>query len=218
MTHLSIFVVLSIVFIVVYLYYTISDVKKVHAEVKKITQDVEALSKSISNITTSIMPLLTVPSPSQPQYSQAEFVSAVVQPAVTVVENVQSHGSIKQQEVAVDDVSTADSEEIQNLMETIDDEEKTQEEETSEEVVVTKEEPEPVAETPANIDISKLDVTDTQTVESSVSATVDLRTLSVEDLKTKVSYEDMRRFLKSMNMNVKGTKEVLIQRIKGQTV
>lgn len=214
MTHLSIFVVLSIVFIVVYLYYTISDVKKVHAEVKKITQDVEALSKSINNITTSIMPLLTVPAPSQPQYSPAEFVSAVVQPTVSVVENV----SIKQQEVTVDDVSTADSEEIQNLMETIDDEEKTQEEGTSEEVVVTKEEPEPVAETPANIDISKLDVNDTQTVEPSVNATVDLRTLSVEDLKTKVSYEDMRRFLKSMNMNVKGTKEVLIQRIKGQTV
>ena len=218
MTHLSIFVVLSIVFIVVYLYYTISDVKKVHAEVKKITQDVEALSKSISNITTSIMPLLTVPSPSQPKYSQAEFVSAVVQPTVSVVENVQTHGSIKHQEVTVDDVSTADSEEIQNMMETIDDEEKAQEEGASEEEVVAKEEQVNVSETPANIDISKLDVTDTQTVEPSVSATVDLRTLSVEDLKTKVSYEDMRRFLKSMNMNVKGTKEVLIQRIKGQTV
>lgn len=213
MTHLSIFVVLSIVFIVVYLYYTISDVKKVHAEVKKITQDVEALNKSITNITGSLMPLLAAPAPSQPQYTPSDVGVVAAKPIASVVEAF-AQPSVQQatKEDTVDDISSADSEEIQTMMETIDDEDDIKEGQNVSSPVVDN----TVGE---NLDITTIDAssaTTSQATEPAGSDDVDLRNLSVEELKTKVSYEDMRRFLKSLNMNVKGTKEVLIQRIKGQ--
>jgi uncharacterized protein YoxC len=57
-THLSIIVFLSIVFIVIYLYYTISDVKKIHNEVRRLSSDIEKINQSLQNITTTIIPIL----------------------------------------------------------------------------------------------------------------------------------------------------------------
>lgn len=53
-THIMILSVFAIVFIVVYLYYTINDVKKLSAEVKKNSADITKLTQDIQNAMTVI--------------------------------------------------------------------------------------------------------------------------------------------------------------------
>lgn len=208
MTHLSIIVVLAIMFIVVYLYYTISDVKKMHNEVSKLSQDIEKMNQSIVNITGTIMPLLTT-GPSTYPFQDAT-------PSVLVCAaspSPQQHTDI---DAGIDSVSSVASQELNTIMETIDDE---QDEENDVQPLLTK----------------SIDITQIPTISAPVQATethdvvsldeivapalqnsTDLSTLSLDDLK-KVSYEDIRKYCKAQNISHKGSKDVLIYRIKGVT-
>jgi hypothetical protein len=184
------------------LYYTISDVKKIHNEVKNITQDIQSLNKSITNITSSLMPLLSSPMPQNLPYSYVEPEQSSSQTRNVVLDNVQYSIVNKPQE---DDVVSHGSIEIQNLMETIEDEEGNQEETQAENIVDNE-----------NIDISTLNdevgIDSGETTKSIVGDVVDYSSMSPDELK-KVSYEDLRKYCKNNNISVKGSKEVLMQRI-----
>lgn len=52
--HIMILLTLAIVFVVVYLYYTINDVKKLGAELKKNTQDIQSVAASLNNLNKTV--------------------------------------------------------------------------------------------------------------------------------------------------------------------
>ncbi len=215
LTHLTIVVVLAIVFIVVYLYYTIKDVKKIHNEVQKLTTHITEMNTSIANITSTIIPLLN-----NNQVIASNDVSKGGQ--CVYVSNVQEKVNM----VNMDDESSVNSEELKTIMETIEDEAVQVKTETEqyindianledvkdvEEMIV--EEQQTLKDVSKSLDITKaIDVNEiTQDVQEE-----DLKVFSVDDLK-KLSYEQLRKYCKNNGINFKGTKDVLIYRIKGIT-
>jgi hypothetical protein len=157
-------------------------------------QDIETLNQSITNISTSIIPMLSFPvNPSQqqpqtPQVQQGQQVHVSAQKQVTKT-------------VDDDDVSVG-SNELKKIMETIDDEEGddgTRFDIDADEVVPTQ--------------VVPVDEVAQEVAQSVSSASVDIGSLSAEDLK-KVSYNDIRKYCKQHNIDDKGSKEVLIYRIK----
>jgi hypothetical protein len=204
LTHLTIVVVLAITFIVVYLYYTIRDVKKIHVEVQKLTTHITDMNTSIANITSTLIPLLNssqLPANDPVPSNQCAYV-----PKVQVQE---------QEQELVDDESSVNSQELKTIMETIDDDGKEIETPTEQFIndVANLEDVEDIIEeqtlqdAPKTLDITKV---------SEALLEVDYKTLSVDDLK-KVSYEQLRKYCKTNGINYKGTKDVLIYRIKGIT-
>ncbi len=183
LNHLSIITLFAIAFIVVYLYYTISDVKKIHSEVKRMSQDIEKLNQSITNITTSILPMLSFPTPtSSPQV-----------PLVTKNQIVVATANNEGNEDSDDDVSVG-TQELTKIMETIEDEDTKFDIDVDGDGDVVK------VEEPKKVDVEK---------------TTSIGTLSAEDLK-KVPYNDIKKYCKKNNIDDKGSKEVLIYRIKNQ--
>lgn len=197
-THLSLLVVFAIIFIVIYLYYTISDVKKIHQEVSKLTRDMEFLNGSLQQMTaallTNTMPMATpgsvldmqTVSPVQPAKLETESVENPITPAVAP-EQVQESND--------DEVA---SQELQHIMESIEDDEEQEEQE------------EQNASSP-NVDINSIDVVDaTESITNKHSVAIEK--LTMEELK-KVSYDDIKKYCKEHSINTKGTKDVLIYRI-----
>ena len=201
LNHMSIITLFAIAFIVVYLYYTISDVKKIHSEVKRMGQDIDKLNQSITNITTSILPMLTFPS-AAPAPTTAQYQPATRQ---------QTQPQPQTQEQQDEDDASVGSHELTKIMETIDVEESVDADDVDESSTAKY----------------NIDTTTSVVVEDTASntfvptivdvqplaATVDIGSLSAEDLK-KVPYNDIRKFCKSNNIDDKGSKEVLIYRIK----
>lgn len=217
LTHLTIIVVLAIVFIVVYLYYTIKDVKKIHNEVSKLTTDITEMNKSISSITTALIPMLKT--------NQVEL--DVNQCTYTPVP---SRGMMGQQ-VDINDDSSVGSQELKNIMETIDDEEQQQDaaidisndvanlddiKDVEEMFVENQSSQQTLKDVSKTLDISKIEEIKSQmdVQKGEVNEEIDLSSLSLEEIK-KVSYEQIRKYCKNNNINYKGSKDVLIYRIKG---
>lgn len=223
-THLSIILVLAIVFIVVYLYYTISDVKKIHNEVSKLTGDIAKLNTSISSITSTLSLMLAPQPTSAPQCSApAPGTAAVcVMPPSPVVLGP-----------AVEVESSVDSQELKTIMETIEDEDKQEQVVQApksvpimydndvanledlkdvEELMAATQARQTLKDAPKLLDITTIG--EPQTVTS--INTEDLTKLSLDELK-KVSYDAIRKYCKDNGLNYKGSKDVLIYRIKGIT-
>lgn len=195
LTHLTIVVVLAIVFIVVYLYYTIRDVKKIHNEVQKLTANITDMNTSIANITSTLIPLLNT---NINQTNQRDVVVETVGQCAYVPKN--------------DDETSVNSQELKTIMETIEDEEKE---------VVT--ETQQYVNDVANLDDIEDMITEEQTLKDAPKTlditelvNEDYNAMSVDELK-KVSYEQLRKYCKNNGINYKGTKDVLIYRIKGIT-
>ena len=205
LTHLTIVVVLAIVFIVVYLYYTIRDVKKIHNEVQKLTSNITDMNTSITNITSTLIPLLN----STQSHTTSVHPTGTDGNQCAYVPNVNND---------LDDESSVNSQELKTIMETIDDEEKEVVTETQQyvndvanldDVEGMINEEETLKDAPKTLDITKL-------VEIAETKDEDFSVLSVDELK-KISYEQLRKYCKNNEINYKGTKDVLIYRIKGIT-
>lgn len=228
LTHLSIIVVLAIVFIVVYLYYTISDVKKIHNEVSKLTDDISKMNASISNITSTLTAMLA------PQPASCAIGSSVgvcsVQPKSQHPSDIQGvqHGG--------DDESSVNAQELQAIIETIEDEEQV---ETKDDAQVAPkqsfvvyendvanlddlkdveemmaQQPQTLKDAPKLLDITSVGVSETENGNMGVAE--DLSQMSLDELKS-VGYETIRKYCKNNGLNYKGSKDVLIYRIKGVT-
>jgi hypothetical protein len=220
LTHLSIIVVLAILFIVVYLYYTIRDVKKIHSEVTKLTSDITEMNRSISSITTAILPMVSSPQ-----------VGGVCQMPQSQPQPQQSKPSMQMQQTVEDDESSVNSQELKTIMETIEDEDKSivVQETPSVPVYVNDvanlddlkdveelmaEQQQTLKDAPRTLDITSLGELSSHT--ESIDDDVDLSALSLDEIK-KISYNQLRRYCKNHGINNKGTADVLIYRIKGIT-
>lgn len=209
LTHLSIIVVFAIVFIVIYLYYTISDVKKIHNEVQKLSKDLETMNHSIASIMSAFLPIVQ-PQKLSPQQTHSTCAMPQQSPQVALVTQATSTPQVleTQEEDALSEVS----QELRNIMQGAEDD--------IEEVVEPS--------TPVNVDITSIsnhiesptvehevqEELDSANVESSDSTeNVDIGSLTVEQLKN-TSYDAIKKYCKDNNISPKGTKEVLIYRIK----
>jgi len=54
-THMTILVTFALVFVVIYLYYTITDVRKMSVELKKASQDIQTLSTSVAKLSNDVV-------------------------------------------------------------------------------------------------------------------------------------------------------------------
>lgn len=209
LNHMSIITLFAIAFIVVYLYYTISDVKKIHSEVKKMGQDIDKLNQSITNITTSILPMLTFPTtPTTTSVSQSQGVAQ--EPRQTL--NLQQTNNYTQQ-YNDDDEDSVCSQELTKIMETIEDDEGNVNIDDKN-VLDLKSQKDEIENDNENVAMFDIEASPLVVEEPSLSQqNVNISLLSVEDMK-KVSYNEIRKYCKLNNIDDKGTKEVLIYRIK----
>lgn len=197
-THLSLLVVFAIIFIVIYLYYTISDVKKIHQEVSKLTRDMEFLNGSLQQMTAALL-TNTMPMATPGSVLDIQTVSHV-QPAKLETESVENPSTPavapeQVQESNDDDDDEVASQELQQIMESIKDDEEQEEQNASS----------------PNVDINSIDVVDaTESITNKHSVAIEK--LTMEELK-KVSYDDIKKYCKEHSINTKGTKDVLIYRI-----
>lgn len=111
-THFMVLVLFAITFVVVYLYYTIKDVKKIHLEIARLSSDVLKLTQSISNITTTLINQTTpiTPLATGAGACLASFSQPIPQVQVTIPNNIPESES-------GDSVATA---EMHKIIETID--------------------------------------------------------------------------------------------------
>lgn len=188
LTHFMIIVFLAVTFIVVYLYYTIKDVKKISTEVQKLSNEVLALSQSISSITTTLInqaPMCYAPVAN----------SASVPQTIPVASNIQ----VTVQDGIINDDESDNIDELHQIIETIDDENLKA----------------PIATT-SNVDISQLNAEDVQVANTTASTEQDLTknttTLDAKELKN-LSYETLKKYCKDKGIDAKGNKETLISKI-----
>ena len=116
LTHISIITLFAIIFIVVYLYYTISDVKRIHKEVNKLSIDIQKIDASIASMKASIVSVLNVPS-ILPQ--TAQVVSTMPIANVCMGQTCPQPHQDSSFENA--DSESVNSEELHNIIETIED-------------------------------------------------------------------------------------------------
>lgn len=182
--HFNILCIFAVVFVCVYLYYTITDVKKIASQVNKHSQDMNNIITSLATLTKELGDLKKkVASGGTAQCSP---------PPKPIVENVQVTPQVTIKEEVTggheeDDTSSVDTMEVKNLLGDIPDDE--EEEDNIEDIVA--------------------DVVATTVVEPTIKTFKDM---TFEELK-KESYDDIKKYCKDNGLNSKGTKDVLIQRI-----
>jgi hypothetical protein len=209
-THLSLLVVFAIIFIVIYLYYTILDVKKIHQEVSKLSRDMEFLNGSLQQMTTALLtntiPMSTPGSVPDVRLNAQPETENDTKPDTTTL----GHTQVQAQEVESDCDEVA-SQELQQIMESIENEE--------EEVEQNSVSPNaPNAPNASNVDINTIETIEpiepieTITNRQSKEPSVTIQNLTMEELK-KVPYDDIKKYCKEHSINTKGTKDVLIYRI-----
>lgn len=186
-THMMILMTFTVVFVVVYMYYAIRDIKVIYSDVKKMEADITTLKtkqEALENETKVIKQLISSVPPPQQQPMPMQEVFEMVFPVPKMP--VTQHAVIVQEE----DNDSVSTEDIKKLVP--DDEEEPEQ--------PTLETPEPVAEAVKELE---------PVIESQEEP---VKTYSEDELK-KMKFEEVKDICKKMNVNTKGSKEVLISRI-----
>lgn len=185
-THFMILVLFAIAFVVIYLYYTIKDVKKIHAEIARLSNDVLQLTQSITNITNTLInqaaPLASSAAVCMAPFAQTSSTQGINKVQVTI-----PVGTVDEAEtgsVSGDSVATA---EMHKIIESIDEVEDTHETQEAEQV-------------------------DVQTAPQSVMSTNTQSPLDVKQLKS-LPYDALKKYCKDNGLDSKGTKDALVARI-----
>lgn len=191
LTHFMIMVFFAITFVVVYLYYTIKDVKKITNEVQKLSKDVLTLSQSISSITSTL--LTQTPVCYAPTQHNTTTSNIQITPKPTVS---------NQQTELQDDASSEAADDLHKIIETIDDEEFTKEEN----IDITQCDVEQSFEIPVSEPTEQEQVITTTTTDTP-STKLDAKTLKG------LSYDALKKYCKENGIDAKGNKEALISKI-----
>lgn len=199
--HFNILCIFAIVFVCVYLYYTIIDVKKIAVETKKNAQDVQNLITSIATLTKEVSELK----------KKAAGVCAVgggggagaavaacklpvmnVTPKVVVSDAVPGEPPAAASAQDNDSVNTDD---VKNLLGDIPDDD-----DEVDGVV------EPVVDGGCDVED---DILESVTMKQEPK---DYKLMSEDELK-KEKYEDLKDYCRRINLSIKGNKDAIIQRI-----
>lgn len=210
--HMMILMTFTIVFVVVYMYYMIRDVRKMYEEVKKQGQEIETIKKSYSELQTNINTLantLNTPPPMMPadaamfmatqfgggpngnngmmHFNIQEMMQQEVQDIQSVqgvqgVQGFQGEEAQKQQETADDEIESVVTEDIKKLIEDEDKEE--------------------IKEN----DIEQEILNDIENHDSK-------KTLYELDALKKMKIDEIKDICKSLGIVTKGTRDTLISKI-----
>jgi CCR4-NOT transcriptional regulation complex NOT5 subunit len=183
LTHFMIIVFFAVTFIVVYLYYTIKDVKKISTEVQKLSKDVLTLSQSISSITSTL--LTQAPMCYAPPSTNGVVETVTGSPTIQVT--VQAEG-------VDDEASSETADDLHKIIETIDDEAQ----DTKDNVDILQLAEPTDGESPSAT---------TAEAHQESDSRLDAKTLK------NMPYEAIKKYCKEHGIDAKGTKEVLIGKI-----
>lgn len=196
-THMMVLFTFSLIFIVVYLYYTITDVRKMQREVKRISDELAQLQSKNSTATPPS------PVPASPPASNHVPVNVCVKATTNEVTVVDVSDQIKETETVIDQapqVPAADQVTIDPITQFQDNES-----------VVTEE----IRDT--------LDCTDDEDIDlqNIINSSAPAQDIIESDIKVeldsaelaKMKYEDVKDMCKSKNLSTKGSKDVLIKRL-----
>lgn len=202
-THLMILFTFAVVFVVVYLYYTINDVKKLNAEVKKLSADVVKMNQDMQNI------ISTVSAFNKDVWDLKAGVPSNVNNLLVKTQTAPAPSTVATSAAAaptmVDNQSTKKQSVIDEIDLDSDDDDNTS---------VNTEELKKI--------INENDHSDDEDTEQAVEAIVDKKVDVVEqadttdDLKKK-KYDDLKELCKTKGLSTKGSKDQLIARLTGQS-
>lgn len=237
--HFNILTIFAIVFVCVYLYYTISDLKKIAIEVKKHSQDITNIITNLATINKDIADIKKNNGGScQVGAGGAEITASAKKPAVVVpkvtVTAVKTSADAAASVVAAATTTTDNAVyDDQDLLNEIDAADAADAEAADADSVNTIEVKKMLSCLPGDDDDDDLDespVADVLTAVEDVpiheladslegspyladESTLSLKDLSVDELK-KQTLDTLKTYCKEHNLSTRGTKDVLIQLIK----
>lgn len=199
-THLMILFTFAVVFVVVYLYYTINDVKRLNTEVKKLstdvtklTQDLQSVVGTMSNFNKDVMDM---------KAGNVNNLLVKQQAAATAPQ----HTPVAQKQSVVDDIDSEDdddssvtTEELKKIIVENDDDTTENNDGDGE-----------VEDVPQS---TQTPVSSHDTVDSTPQTSTPL---NVDDLK-KMKYDDLKDLCKTKGVSMKGTKDQIITRLTGSS-
>lgn len=196
--HFNILCIFAIVFVCVYLYYTITDVKKIAVETKKNSQDIQNLITSIGTLTKEVSELKKKAATVCTVGGAAAAVgmAACKLPVMNVTPKVVVSDAVPGEPpaAAAQDNDSVNTDDVKNLLGDIPDDD--------DEVDGLVE---PVTE---GCDVEE-DILESVTMKQEPK---DYKLMSEEELK-KEKYEDLKEYCRRVNLSIKGNKDALIQRI-----
>lgn len=195
-THMLILFTFALVFVVVYLYYTITDLRKMQKEVKRLTDELAALKAGTGanakvQVLSPAAAAVPAPQPSPPVGAQQ---------AKVVVKQLAP-------EPVADDASSVASDEIREALKGSDDED---EKPAVAPVPSGAKEEEGDGEEQEDAEIN---IEDLIAAPAAKDATGEAATEITLDILGKMKYEDLREYCRKHGLSQKGNKDVLMSRI-----
>lgn len=184
-THLMILFTFAVIFVVVYLYYTINDVKRINNEMKRLTTDVSKLNQDVINVIATIngfnkdemcMTKQNMNTPLVPKSTDNQLTTPIAQASLiqsSIVDDIAFEDE--------DDDTSVNTEELKHIIADNDIEDH--------EEVCELEAPE-----------TEKDLEPTSTLSN------------IEELR-KLKYDDVKELCKQKGISIKGTKEQLITKL-----
>lgn len=193
-THLMILFSFTIIFVALYLYYTINDVKRMSNELKKINTDIQKLNMDIQGLNGSLNNL---------NLATNNLIIQKESPAVVKPINQKQSPSVEVNNLDDeddDDATSVNTEDLKNIINENDD---------VEEEDVSKSEPEKKKDVlPVNDDDESDDNDDNDDLEEEdINTPVELIDFQ------KLKYEELKDLCKKKGISTKGTKDQLISKL-----
>ena len=196
-THLLILFTFALVFVTVYLYYVICDVRKLQAEVRKLNEEADArktaTAKDLETLSNAVMQLSKT-SCVIPEKKEVTVTTCVV-PQVKEIPVHSAH-------IVEDDLESVLTEDIRNTLNchSDDDEDDQQEGVVEEEGQV----PDQVIDQDKDLLVEILEAEEAEKVVDTLPSLDDVQSMK---------YEELRDFCKQHNLSTKGIKDVIMKRV-----
>ena len=222
--HMMILMTFTIVFVIVYMYYMIRDVRKMYNDVKKQNEQIDTLKKSVDEIQSNItMISTTIQNQVPPEILMSQFMPHMMPPGVPMGHMEQmgfvqmsdmmpiSHQQTQSQQQKEDDIESVKTEDIKKLIpddieDEIDIDQQTSKNKKQSSVDMKQDNEDVCQETNVHDIDNDIDID----IEKEISSSQ--QSLNEESLK-KLKFDELKDLCKKMNLSAKGTRDTLIERI-----
>lgn len=205
-THLAILITFALVFIIIYLYYTINDVRKLQVEVKKLQEDVGGIQKLLTSVGNLKNEQVCAVAPSQKVQKAQQPIPQPVN--IDIKEIPVTVAQAKDSEV-FDDASSVNTDEIRDILDV-------EEKEHQVHPVGPTQVPQGMQDAQDVLDMQGTkDIENTQDMQDMQETTheQDLEEWPTPEVVATMKYDELRDFCKKHGLSTKGTRDVLIARI-----
>lgn len=226
--HMMIILSFTVVFVAVYLYYMIKDVRKMYNEVKKHTQEIDTLKKSFDDIQTNITSLattLSAPNAILNSQDQIAFQNSQVNFTPEIVQHYSKHIMENQSPIDIqhnnhsyeDDIASVETEDIKKLIE--DDREddtniniQKEERDVNDDILIMNDFNNDVMQS-QSLEEENIDKMLEETTEDTIEEDGNIQPIYTESSLKKMKFDELKDICKKMSISTKGTRDVLIGKI-----